>query len=151
MALTFNCLFVLSLMKYEADCWLKNMLYYIVCFGIRYSRCKVLPCYYLEKDMCGWMLLEWSFSVSLFTLSHWVLFSAIVQSKMVREMTETGESVFRCLDCDHRSKRSADLAKHIDAKERFHLILRRKFLSRTSQTKVCRLWNQILFFFFYEG
>ena len=52
-----------------------------------------------------------------------VLFSAIVQSKMVREMTETGESVFRCLDCDHRSKRSSDLAKHIDAKERFHLIL----------------------------
>ena len=51
-----------------------------------------------------------------------VLFSAIVQSKMVREMTETGESVFRCLDCDHRSKRSSDLAKHIDAKERFHLI-----------------------------
>ena len=58
------------------------------------------------------------------SLCYCVLFSAIVQSKMVREMTETGESVFRCVDCDHRSKRSADLAKHIDAKERFHLISR---------------------------
>ena len=45
-----------------------------------------------------------------------LMFSAIVQSKMVREVTETGEIVFRCLECGHRSKRSADLSKHIEAK-----------------------------------
>ena len=45
-----------------------------------------------------------------------VLFSAIVQSKMVREVTETGENVFICSECGHRSKRSGDLSKHIEAK-----------------------------------
>ena len=44
------------------------------------------------------------------------LFSAIVQSKMVREVSETGEIVFRCVECGHRSKRSSDLSKHIEAK-----------------------------------
>ena len=43
--------------------------------------------------------------------------SAAVQSKMVKEMDVNGEVVvWRCVECDHVSKRSGDLTKHIQAK-----------------------------------